>query len=257
MVLGRPPSSRSPGGPLFVRFRTTPWPTLVCLLSAIPAAGQVGSDSISGLRAPAFRVSTPYILGGAPTLAAAILPFDPSIRDAFRGPRLQNSGVASSLAAASRELGEPWTLGVVGGATAAAWLLGNDGARDAGLHTLETFVTTGLMVAGMKTLAGRARPHIDPGPYEYALTRGFRGAEFRSFPSGHTAQAFALAASLGGELSEHFDWSPRWLAPVLYGAASMTGLSRIYHDRHWGSDVVMGAAIGTLASRLIQRLHHH
>lgn len=256
MVLDRPSSSQSPGGPLHSRVRFIVGPLVAGLVATSPCAAQVGPDSASTFRAPNFRVSTTLILGGAPVLAASVLPFDQAIRDVFRGPGLQDSGVASGLAAASRELGEPWSIGIVGGATAAAWLAGNDEARDAGLHTLETIVATGLMVAGMKTLAGRARPHIDPGPYEYALTRGLRGAEFRSFPSGHTAQAFALAASLGGELSEHLEWSPGWLAPVLYTAASMTGLSRVYHDRHWGSDVVMGAAIGTLASRLIQSLHH-
>ena len=67
-----------------------------------------------------------------------------------------------------------------------------------------------------------------------------------SFPSGHTAFAFAGAELLRLEYSET---SP--LIPVAgYLVATLTGVMRIYNDRHWAGDVLAGAAIGFVAADL-------
>ena len=59
-----------------------------------------------------------------------------------------------------------------------------------------------------------------------------------SFPSGHTANAFALAGSMA--------YSYGWYGAIPgYTFASMVGLSRIKESRHWASDVVSGAFVGT------------
>jgi len=42
----------------------------------------------------------------------------------------------------------------------------------------------------------------------------------------------------------------------MYGGATMVGLSRMYHNKHWASDVALGAAIGTFSGqKTIQYLH--
>ena len=44
----------------------------------------------------------------------------------------------------------------------------------------------------------------------------------------------------------------------MYGGATAVGLSRMYHNRHWGSDVIIGAAIGTFSGRkVVQYAHGH
>ena len=44
----------------------------------------------------------------------------------------------------------------------------------------------------------------------------------------------------------------------MYAGATAVGLSRMYHNRHWASDVVMGAAIGTFSGRkVVQYAHGH
>ena len=48
-----------------------------------------------------------------------------------------------------------------------------------------------------------------------------------------------------------------WLvAPVMYGGATLVGLSRMYHNNHWASDVVLGAAIGTFSGLKVVRYSH-
>ena len=67
-----------------------------------------------------------------------------------------------------------------------------------------------------------------------------------SFPSGHTATAFA-----GAELvrQEFKDASP-WYGATAYGVAALTGFLRLYNQRHWLSDVLAGAGIGILSTRI-------
>jgi hypothetical protein len=38
-----------------------------------------------------------------------------------------------------------------------------------------------------------------------------------------------------------------WIAPLLYGGATLAGMSRIYQDEHWASDVATSVLIGTVS----------
>ena len=67
-------------------------------------------------------------------------------------------------------------------------------------------------------------------------------ANYRSFPSGHTATAFVGAHLL---FKEYKDTSP-WIGIAGYTIATGTGAMRILNRRHWLSDVVAGAGIGIL-----------
>lgn len=72
------------------------------------------------------------------------------------------------------------------------------------------------------------------------------GSANNSFPSGHTATAFAAAEWLR---LEYRNRSP-WIGIAGYAAATATGGLRLYNNRHWVSDIVSGAAIGFLATRI-------
>lgn len=72
------------------------------------------------------------------------------------------------------------------------------------------------------------------------------GSAFNSFPSGHTTTAFAAAEFMR---QEYKDVSP-WYSIAGYGAATATGILRLYNNKHWVSDVVAGAGFGILSTKL-------
>ena len=69
---------------------------------------------------------------------------------------------------------------------------------------------------------------------------------FNSFPSGHTANAFAGAEFLWQEYKN----VSFWYGISGYLVATGTGMFRIYNDRHWLTDVVAGAGIGILSTKI-------
>lgn len=71
------------------------------------------------------------------------------------------------------------------------------------------------------------------------------GSANNSFPSGHTATAFVGAEFLWQEYKD----VNVWYGISGYAVATATGLFRIYNERHWLSDVAMGAGIGILSTK--------
>lgn len=72
------------------------------------------------------------------------------------------------------------------------------------------------------------------------------GTSNNSFPSGHTATAFAGAEFLWQEYKD----KSIWYGIAGYAIATGTGLFRIYNDRHWLTDVAAGAGIGILSTKI-------
>ena len=93
----------------------------------------------------------------------------------------------------------------------------------------------GASAVVVKAATGRARPNDSPGdPAEFEPFHGDA-----SFPSGHTTVAFAFASALDEETQS------AWVPWVAYPAAAAVGWARIVQNKHWLSDVVAGAALGT------------
>jgi membrane-associated phospholipid phosphatase len=100
----------------------------------------------------------------------------------------------------------------------------------------------GIVVQLIKYLPGRARPNL---VHDESLFYGPFGLlnhgppiQIDSMPSGHTTAAFAMAFALA------YRWRP--LAPLWFLLAVGVGISRTLVDRHFPSDVVIGAWLGTV-----------
>ncbi len=114
-----------------------------------------------------------------------------------------------------------------------------------GLVVLLVAGAAGTAAGGLKVMTGRERPsHLDQAPG--AERRAFSGpaagldARFQSFPSGHTAGAFATATCLAA-------FYPPARA-VCYGVAAAAGANRVVKHQHFLSDVVAGALLGHLVA---------
>ncbi|WP_028909895.1 phosphatase PAP2 family protein [Prevotella sp. AGR2160] len=80
------------------------------------------------------------------------------------------------------------------------------------------------------------------------LTTVYRpdGSDSHSFPSGHTATAFMVATML----SKEYGYLSPWVSVGAYGVAATTGLMRIANNKHWLSDVMVGAGVGILSTEM-------
>ena len=111
----------------------------------------------------------------------------------------------------------------------------------------------------VRGVIGRTRPRAAlEEPFDFKPGTGFSRFETRSFPSLHTAAAFATATALVGEIRERRPSATKYAAPLLYAAALVPGVTRMYLDQHWASDVVAGAFVGALlGSRVVSYAHSH
>lgn len=103
------------------------------------------------------------------------------------------------------------------------------------LYALSNALETSVVYT-TKKLTGRERPD---------------GSNYHSFPSGHTATAFVAAEFLHQEYGD----KSIWISIGGYSMASLIGVSRVYNNKHWVSDVIAGAGVGILSTKMIYWLY--
>jgi membrane-associated phospholipid phosphatase len=145
----------------------------------------------------------------------------------------------------ARLVGDPWVedafapgriigYGLVQGGVAAvtyAWGRKMKAPRvvHIGVDLLRAQVLTAGLTYGLKAAVRRDRPD----------------ATGYSFPSGHASVTFASASVL----QRHFGWK----GALTYSLAAYVAASRLHENRHYLSDVIFGAAVGTIAGRTVTR----
>jgi membrane-associated phospholipid phosphatase len=100
-----------------------------------------------------------------------------------------------------------------------------------GMDLLRSLAVSGIVTQTLKHTARRERPD---------------GSDQFSFPSGHASDTFAFATAL----ERHLGW--RGAVPA-YLFSSYVAASRLRENRHYLSDVIFGAAVGTIAGRTVTR----
>lgn len=107
---------------------------------------------------------------------------------------------------------------------------GKNNMRDRSVILATCTIITVVTVFGLKSITNVQRPD---------------GTTNDSFPSGHTAIAFAGAEFLYQEYKD----KSIWYGVAGYAVATGTGVFRMYNNRHWLTDVAAGASIGILGTK--------
>ncbi len=103
--------------------------------------------------------------------------------------------------------------------------------RDRSVILLTSYAIMSTTVLSLKSITHIERPD---------------GSSRNSFPSGHTATAFAGAEFLWQEYKD----KSVWIGIAGYAVAAGTGAFRVYNNRHWITDVAAGAGIGILSTKI-------
>jgi hypothetical protein len=231
-------------------------PASVCAQGLEPAAVATVRDSVHHV--PLITRSDAWILGGFVAGAAIMGHYDRAIATEIREPGTQANRLASNTAKTFNFLGSPGTL-IAGAALYGVGRIGHfDRIADLGLHGTEAIVASAGITYMIKGLAGRQRPSfadVDDAD-DFSLGGGFTSGSHSSFPSGHATAAFAAATVVTLETRRWSKSSTWYVAPIMFAGASLVGVSRLYSNAHWASDVVMGAGIGTLTGLEVYRYNH-
>jgi len=128
-------------------------------------------------------------------------------------------------------------------------LSNNSDAKKLSNNLIASSLLTGITTFGFKSIFGRSRPYIADNQYEFNWFE-FED-KFLSFPSGHTSLAFSFSTIMA-EQNHTFLWKAIW-----FSAAALVGVSRIYNNKHWFSDVLAGAAIGYLTAKFVMNRNNN
>lgn len=210
--------------------------SLLVAVAALPPSTELAAQAPPHPR-PLLSEET---AGGAALILLASFLGDQGLRGEVLEHRTDASRAATRLGNA---FGDPrYVLPALGAGFLAGRFVGSPGLSRATLHAGEAAIVAGGIATALKFAVGRRRPSGDGDADEL---RPFSGCN--SFPSGHTAVAFAVATAIANETPDI------WSDAALYGIAGLTGMARLNDDRHWISDVFAGALVGHLSARWLAR----
>lgn len=216
------------------------------------AIGIIESDGLTFLHGAGHVLSSPlrwnsgdwltFGAAGTGTIAASGLDIDG--RMVMQRSRSSHNG---DLAKAAEQYGVGLNMILVSaGGYVAGLALDSRWVRQTSLLAGSAILIAAAVSTVSKVVIGRARPYTGKGHMTFRPF-SFPVEDYASFPSGHTIVAFAFSGVLAARLDN------AWATAGLYALAASTGLSRMYTDEHWFSDVVFGAVISVSVSRSLVR----
>lgn len=189
--------------------------------------------------------------------AAVLAPFDERINASIASSSAQDVGLFQSSEKVLYRYGQPGVAVITLVAIGAGVVADAPKVTDTGIHTAEALALSGVVTYLLKGTTGRERPNASPDdPYDFRWWGGWSGEGGASFPSGHASVTFAFASITSEELKLHYPQVGKYVSPVLYGAALLTGLARMYEHKHWASDIALGSAIGYVSGKVVFDLNH-
>lgn len=224
----------------------------------VPGAdsSQLGRDTSANALAVPARWVTPadaMRLGGAVLATLAVAPLDKPISREFAEPHWAQNRSMHHLAADVAFLGGDGPFVASALVAAVGTVIGPARLQQFAIHNLEAIALATVLNGVVKGVAGRALPDVQT-KHPFEVGRGFHDGNgpFVSFPSGHTAAAFAMAATIRGELRRGDSVGGSFWGNVVLGAAAAVGLARVVQRVHWASDLPVAAVIGAWSGRVVQ-----
>ena len=204
-----------------------------------------------------FTYRDAILAAGFAGLTVAMFPLDKNIARQIRQDSTFN-GFTQNSAVGFETISSPGAYVIGGSLYVIGRITKKPDLADFGWHGTEAVLVANGLTGFLKGTLGRARPFVsnDTNPRDFRFGRGFSSSDRQSFPSGHTSTAFAAAAAVTSEVRRLHPKALPFVAPVMYGGATLVGLSRMYHNKHWASDVALGAAIGTFSGLKVVRYSH-
>lgn len=168
---------------------------------------------------------------------------DYEIKRAFQ---LNQTKFLNSVAQEIEPLGNAYSPYLILGMYAVGVVTKNRNLEHASLMTTKSLLISTLLYTTAKVIIRRERPSFTDNTANYDPP--FTGdRKHTSFPSGHMLTVTTVATALAEIYGEDYPWVP-W---VTYSLAGLTGLSRLYHNRHWSSDVWIGASLGYFVTKTV------
>lgn len=199
------------------------------------------------------------LTGGAIVGTAVVSQFDKRIARWTQTPSVQGSSSRHQLVSDLTHINETTLTAAAVLSYGIGRLAHSSTMADVSLHTAESVVLTSVISQAIRGPLGRERPSVSPdNPDQFQFGKGFTHFNNRAFPSLHAATGFAAATAISAEIHERNPSASWWVTPVAYGVAMVPGLTRMYLDQHWASDVVAGAFVGALiGNRVVHYAHTH
>jgi membrane-associated phospholipid phosphatase len=240
--------------------RRLPFVLLAAFTVSIPDASSLSAQTAAAGNKGLFTRNDAILAAAFAGVTVAMFPLDKSLAGMLNNRVSKTNKFLSRSATGVELITDPGSL-VIGAALYTYGRVAHKPDIQAlGWHGTESVILAGSTTWILKTIAGRARPYVskDTSPADFVLLGGLGNGDRQSFPSGHTTTAFAAASAVTSEARIIWPGHSWLVVPAMYGGATLVGLSRMYHDKHWASDVVLGAAIGTFTGiKVIRYTHEH
>jgi membrane-associated phospholipid phosphatase len=198
------------------------------------------------------------VLAGAFAVTTILLtPLDRQLSHELQDSSIQANHFLRNASHGVEVIASPGAYFIGGGLYAVGRLAHLPRVADLGWHGTEAVLMGEMTGYVLKGMVGRGRPFAtNQDPDDFKPFHGFGSGDWRSFPSGHSTTAFAAAAAVTDETTLWWPKSTWIIGPLMYGGATMVALSRMYHNRHWASDVAVGALIGTFSGKKVVLASH-
>jgi len=192
-----------------------------------------GRYFLTPFQIPSVQSSITMGLLGA-SIGTSILEFDEPIREIAISNQSDNFSKVMNYSNVVGEIYTPIALSV--SLYGIGLFFEEPSTRVTGRLVAEAFLFSGITTTLGKSLLGRNRPFVNGDAHSFDW---FQLSEPQlALPSGHATIAFSMASVLSSRIDNIY------ASIGLYAIATSTAATRVYKDKHWLSDVMLGSAIG-------------